>query len=236
MNSKLSIIIDGDKSLFNSKVGVDKFKKSIKSSDTYNLEELSNKYINQEYKLEEVSKTDTELKLKLVIKNIKIIDKNLLKNKINQMKNERKSNYSTSYNTTIPAEIFREYNKLKNTKIPIPSPTELLKDPNAKDIIGLVLKNNLTINKNHPYFKYMTLMANHMGIVVEDIPENPEMAKLLEMMKSPEMKEMMKSGKMKEMMNTPEIKEMLKSSEVKESILVPANKINVDNDTDSDSE
>ena len=110
MNSKLSIIIDGDKSIFNSKVAVDKFKKCIRLSDTYNLEELSKKYINQEYKLEEVSKTDTELKLKLVIKNIKIIDKNLLKNKINQMKHERKTSYSTSYNTTIPAEIFREYN------------------------------------------------------------------------------------------------------------------------------
>lgn len=170
---KPSVIIDGDKSCFVSKAAVDKFKQLVKNTSEFNLDELSNKYIKPEYKLELVQYDNSEYKFKIITKLIEKSDKDkkqeLLRAKINLMSKSRTNitHSNTKSAGKIDNEILIEYNKLKKiSQMPIPEPTEILENPDQyKPIISMVLGNSMMkqLGKSHPYVRYFTLLAEKLG-------------------------------------------------------------------------
>lgn len=71
--NQIAVHIEGDKTGFVSKSAIDKFKQFVKINSSYKLEELSNKYIKQEYELEQINKTNNEIKFKVSLKQIEPI-------------------------------------------------------------------------------------------------------------------------------------------------------------------
>ena len=61
-NNNISVCIEGDKSGFNSKTAIERFKSSVKSNLNFNLEEFTKKYVKPEYHLELVDKTSSQIK------------------------------------------------------------------------------------------------------------------------------------------------------------------------------
>ena len=56
---------------------------------------------------------------------------------------------------------------MKSSSVPIPEPIQILKNPEQhKPLIMNVLQNGITakLSSDHPYKKYFTLIAKHIGI------------------------------------------------------------------------
>jgi hypothetical protein len=168
----LNVYVDGDKTGFNSKSAVDKFKQSVKQADDINVVELANKYINKLYKLELVKKTDSEVrfnltKLEVVANNDK---RDLLRAKLNLMKNNRTNSdlHRARTSEVVPEEILREYTKLKRmSKMPVPEPSEVLSKPDEyKQMLAMVLGNEMMqkLGQTHPYVRYFKLLAEKLGV------------------------------------------------------------------------
>jgi hypothetical protein len=170
----LNVYIDGDKSGFNSKAAVDKFKTSVKKSNDVNVVELANKYINKTYKLELVSKNDTEVRFnlsKLQVETVSDKDKrDMLRAKLNLMKNNRTNSdvHKARTSDVVPEDILREYTKLKRvSKMPIPEPSEVLSKPDEyKPMLAMVLGNEAMrqLGQSHPYVRYFRLLAEKLGV------------------------------------------------------------------------
>jgi hypothetical protein len=173
-----NIFIDGDKSGFNSKIAVDKFKALVKSDNNVTIESLKEKYIKQDYTLQLVEKTDTDIKFKL-FKNVlqetvptePLQDKKqLLKAKLKNMRDGRTNvdMHKAKTNKDIPEDILAEYIKLKKVvNMPIPEPGEILAKPEQyKPMISMVLGNDMMkqVGSNHPYTKYFRLLADKLGV------------------------------------------------------------------------
>jgi len=172
--------LEGIKEHFISKSGIDKFKTFVKNNiNDLNMEEINKKYIKPEYKLEILSKTDDEIKFKTVnlveLQNIE--HKKMLKAKLKLLTG--KSNvYSPKANVSVPPDILKEYLKLKNmSKMPIPEPGEICANKEEyKPIIQMVLGNDMmkTLGNKHPYKRYFTLLAEHLGLEVHHTNQNEE--------------------------------------------------------------
>ena len=170
---KSSVVIDGDKSCFVSKAAVDKFKQHIKNTAEFNLEELNNKYIKPEFKLELTYNDNSEYKFKIITKPIEKSDKDkkreLLRTKINLMSKSRTNNdyHKAKSAGNVDNEILVEYYKLKKmSQMPIPEPSEILANPEQyKPIVSMVLGNSMMkqLGKSHPYVRYFTLLAEKLG-------------------------------------------------------------------------
>jgi len=173
-----NIHIEGYKCGFNSKMAIDKFKKSIKSMDKnnkINLDELQKKYIKLNYNIElvEYDKNSDKIIIKVVINdqvNKVVIDDNILKLKerIKELTSARnKVNYcdkKSDENENISKIIFKEYTKLKKMfKIPIPTPSEIFSNPTQyKPMITMILNNKSS--GSHPLVKYFKLIMNELSI------------------------------------------------------------------------
>jgi hypothetical protein len=168
----LNVYVDGDKSGFNSKSAVDKFKQAVKQNVDINVVELANKYINKLYKLELVNKTESEVrfnlsKLEVVANNDK---RDLLRAKLNLMKNNRTNSdlHRARTSEVVPEEILREYTKLKRmSKMPVPEPSEVLSKPDEyKPMLAMVLGNEMMqkLGQSHPYVRYFKLLADKLGV------------------------------------------------------------------------
>lgn len=168
------IVIDGTKEAFLSKNAVDKFKTYVKTNfNNLNMEELHNKYIKKEYRLDLTTNTDEQAVFKVIdlVENQKEENKKMLRAKL-KLLTGRANVYNNRANSDIPDEILREYTKLKSmSKVPIPEPSEIFAKPDEfKPMIKLVLKNSM-INKlgsKHPYVRYFTLLAQHLNISSDD--------------------------------------------------------------------
>lgn len=186
MSDNISVHIDGDKTGFNSKIAIDKFKKSVKTNNNINIDELKNKYIKNDYNLDLINKTDTEIKFKLYPKLINNITNNeedkkrkreMLKQKIKMLSNNRTNvGYDIAKNdNNVSDELLKLYNKLvKISKLPIPNPAEVLKNPDQyKTMISMILGNKMMkqLGKTHPYVKYFTLLGLELGIDINQQPE-----------------------------------------------------------------
>ena len=129
-----------------------------------------------EYKLEIFSKTENEIKFKSInlvdLQNIE--HKKMLKAKL-KLLTGKTNVYSTNPNVSVPADILKEYVKLKNmSKMPIPEPGEICANKEEyKPIIQMVLGNDMmkTLGNKHPYKKYFTLLAEHLGLEINHINE-----------------------------------------------------------------
>ena len=164
--------IEGIKEHFVSKSAIDKFKTFVKSNiDNLNMEEINKKYIKPEYKLEIFSKTEDEIKFKSInlvdLQNIE--HKKMLKAKL-KLLTGKANVYSPKANVSVPADILKEYTKLKNmSKMPIPEPGEICANKEQyKPIIQMVLGNDMmkTLGNKHPYKRYFTLLAEHLGLEI----------------------------------------------------------------------
>jgi hypothetical protein len=168
----LNVYIDGDKSGFNSKVAVDKFKQAVKQNVEINVVELANKYINKLYKLDLVNKTDNDIrfnvtKLEVTNNNDK---RDMLRAKLNLMKNTRTNIdlHRARTSDVVPEDILREYTKLKRmSKMPVPEPSEVLSKPDEyKPMLAMVLGNEMMqkLGQTHPYVRYFKLLAEKLGV------------------------------------------------------------------------
>ena len=146
-----NVHISGDKSGFNSKSSVDKFKTSIKSvlekNEELNVEDLTKRYINTNFTLSVERKDDNIYAnvMKRVEQSTKE-NRELLKAKINLMKKSRtNSDYYKAKSGNVPEDIMEEYTKLKKlSKMPIPEPSEILENPEQyKPMLAMVLGNTM---------------------------------------------------------------------------------------------
>jgi hypothetical protein len=177
----LNVIIEGDKSGFNSKNAVDKFKQAVKSSKNFDLNELTKKYVKSGFVLEQVEKTDNSFKFMIGKENSeaekqepqlseKEQKRKMLKAKINMMRQDRTNSvyHRARANENVSAEILSEYMKLKQiSKMPIPEPNEILAHPEEyKPVIAMVLQNSMMkqLSSNHPYVRYFRLIAEKLGV------------------------------------------------------------------------
>jgi hypothetical protein len=203
-DNKISVFIDGDKSAFISKTAVDKFKHAVKTNREHNLSEIVTKYLKPEYNLQLVSTNDIEYRYKIITRPIQKQHhektesekrRELLKAKINLMKNARTNSdyYREKVDGNIDNEILVEYNKLKKiTKMPIPSPSEILANPSEyKSIISTVLNNHKTIQqKTYPYIKYFKLLAEKIdAIEFSSVTPEPNVEQILKSTTLPELKQ-----------------------------------------------
>lgn len=176
-----NVIVEGDKTGFNSKNAVDKFKKAVKSSNNFDLVELTKKYVKSGFVLEQVEKTDTSYKFMLGKENTEVEKqepqlnekeqrRKMLKAKINLMRQDRTNSvyHKAKANDNVQPEILNEYMKLKQiSKMPIPEPNEIFAHPEEyKPIIAMVLQNSMMkqLGSNHPYVRYFKLIADKLGV------------------------------------------------------------------------
>lgn len=175
-----SVHINGDKSGFNSKAAVDKFKVAVKavleSNKELNTEELSTRFINSNFSLTLEKKDATTVHATVATKQEQITKDNheLLRAKINLMKKNRtNSDYYKAKSGNVPDDIMEEYTKLKKmSKMPIPEPSEILEHPEEyKPMLAMVLGNSMMkqLGSTHPYVRYFKLLAEKLG-VTEPLP------------------------------------------------------------------
>jgi len=161
-HSKINIHINGDKSCFFSKSGLNKFKLLLKTNpNKYN--ELYSFYMKPEYKLELVENIDNDIKFNIIKKEI-IVKNNNKEILINKIKSLKKNRTQLKNNSSLDNNIEKEYYELKkNSKIPILDPNDVLSDPDQyKDIISLIINGELVkkLGTTHPYIKYYRSLYN----------------------------------------------------------------------------
>ena len=106
----IAVHIEGDKTGFVSKAAIDKFKTGIKSTGSYNLEELVSKYIKPDFQLTQVSRTETDIKFNVVEKPkekpLVVLDdsKQKLKDKLREKYNTRTNTSSKETKHSIGQE------------------------------------------------------------------------------------------------------------------------------------
>lgn len=187
IKKSIAVHIDGDKTAFISKNSLEKFKQTIKSNSSFKLSELVEKYVKPEYNLEIISTYNNEFKYKIVVKSIQksktekteTTEKTektetekkheLLKAKLNLMANSRTNSdyYKAKSSGNVDDNILDEYQKLKKiTKMAIPEPSEILKNPEEyKHMISMILSNSIMkqYGNTHPYVRYFKLLAEKIG-------------------------------------------------------------------------
>lgn len=175
-----TLVIEGDKSGFNSKNALEKFKATLKANPDINTVELG-KYIKPEYVIEILDKNNDMIKVNIDLKSR--VDKvreekerrEKLKSRLKLMRNDRsnKDYHMARMSPNVPDDILREYHKLKKmSTVPIPEPSSVLSNPDEyKPILAMVLGNTMMkqLGRNHPYVRYFTLLAEKLG-VTEPLP------------------------------------------------------------------
>jgi len=196
----VSVLIEGNKDGFNSKSAIEKFKDYVKKNK--NSSDLSllttNNYVKPDYNLKFVSKTESTIIFSLVNKEDEtkqvtqkptdLKEKKQMFNAKLKLLEQKRTNVNIrnlSLNKDIvPKDISDEYKKLmKVSKVPVPEPLEILKNPEQhKPLVMAVLQNNInnSLTSNHPYKKYFTLLAKHIGIDADY--KMPEMDNFLKSM------------------------------------------------------
>jgi hypothetical protein len=181
-NCKKNVCIEGDKSFFNSKIAIEKFKTCVKNMDLteskLNLDELQKKYIKPGFKLNIIKydPNDENIIFELSIDNKHEDNRKMLKEKIKSLKKNRTNSdyHKAKQDDNVTDEILKEYNNLKKiTKMPVPEPSEILSNPEQfKPLLNMVLNNKMVgqMGTNHPYIKYFRLIADKLNIQQESTP------------------------------------------------------------------
>jgi len=156
----MNIIIEGDKNAFNSKSAIVKFKEYIKKNNLFDINDLQLKFINYNYKLELIEKTDEFYRFNIILKDKQIIKNKInIKNKLMELKSARTKIDDSSNN------LINLYNRLKNinSKVPLPSPDEVKKEPEKYKIIIETLITTLSkkLGDTSNYVKYFKLLKEN---------------------------------------------------------------------------
>jgi hypothetical protein len=181
------VFIDGDKSNFISKLSINKFKQKVKQSDFQldDLDNVSSLYLKPGYLFNLISYENDNYKFKIIKKPIEQDEKtklrNLMRSKIHQLTNNRTNNiyHKAKLSGKVDDEILEEYTKLnKVSKLPVPEPFDVINNPEKyKPIISMILNNEImaTLGKTHSYVKYFNLLANKIGLISDNLPNNNTM-------------------------------------------------------------
>lgn len=166
-----SIFIDGDKTCFNTKTAVERFKRDLRNNDTTKL--ATNDYFIKNWTYELVSKTESEMKVKLVEtkKESTNSTKELLKQKLQSMKNNRTSQngVKTQMKEKVPSELLDAYfNLIKVDKLRAtvhPKPDLVIDNPaQYKNMIQSTVASFEKLKVNNPVTVYYRLLAKHLGL------------------------------------------------------------------------
>lgn len=171
--SKINVIISGDKNGFNSMTALHRFKqfvKSLGSFESFDLESSHKKYLKPNYFMELQNKTNNDVTFRVFQNNVdnhSSIEKThvekpsveksdlerkkeLLRAKIQMMHNSRNQSsgmIKSKQSGNVPSDIMTEYQKLikmTGNKMPIPEPNEILSKPEEyRPIISMVLGNKM---------------------------------------------------------------------------------------------
>ena len=101
-----------------------------------------------------------------------------MRTKIHQLTNNRTNNtyHKAKLSGKVDDEILEEYTKLKKvSKLPVPEPFDVINNPEKyKPIISMILNNEImtTLGKTHSYVKYFNLLANKIGVISNNVPNN----------------------------------------------------------------
>ena len=142
----INVFIEGDKAGFNSKNAIDKFKQAVKSSTSFNLNDLTKKYVKSGFNIEQVERTDNQIKFMIGKENQESNKKSnqplqsnqtttsemsereqkrqMLKTKLKLMRQDRTNSvyHQAKSNNSVPDDVLSEYMKLKKiSKMPISS-------------------------------------------------------------------------------------------------------------------
>ena len=182
--NKINVFIDGDKSNFISKLSINKFKQNVKQVNFQldNLDNVSSLYLKPGYLFNLISHENDNYKFKIIKKPIEQDEKsklrNLMRTKIHQLTNNRTNNtyHKAKLSGKVDDEILEEYTKLKKvSKLPVPEPFDVINNPEKyKPIISMILNNEImaTLGKTHSYVKYFNLLANKIGLISDNVPNN----------------------------------------------------------------
>ena len=186
----ISVYIEGDKSNFATKGAVDRFKRDLRNDDQDKLK--VNDYFKDEWTYKLLLKSESEIKVEIVKKNIKILtdteieakEKRLvLKDKLKAMRNSRTTACNIKLkmkNSSVPDDLLEAYMTLKKitAKLPVPilDPAEVLAHPleYKEQIFTLIQSFGLFQGKTNPIINYYRLLAEHMGLSTAPVnPVNP---------------------------------------------------------------
>jgi hypothetical protein len=177
----ISVHVDGDKSGFLSKNAVERFKSWVKNNSTHNLNEASKNFLKEDFMFELASYENNTYRFKVVSKpkneNNMELKKKMLKEKIKIMRNQRTNigYYKAKMNPDVSDDILKEYSKLTRAgaNVPIPEPSEILSNPEQyKPFLQMMLSNKFgkQMGGNNPYFKYIKMLAEKIGLKANDVP------------------------------------------------------------------
>jgi len=166
------VYVEGDKTGFNSKTALQKFKETIRKDSNVDFQ----KYIKPNYELNLVETTAEYVKYTINLKNEtkKFSKKQMFQAKLKLLADKRTNiniKNLSFHKDIVPPEITTAYKKLvKTTHTPIPEPYEILKNPEQyKPFILQVLRTNMD-NTNQLYLNYFKLLAKQIGLMPTNIP------------------------------------------------------------------
>jgi hypothetical protein len=184
----VNVYIEGDRTGFNSKNAIDRFKKAVKSSADYNLVELTNQCVKPGFVVELVDRSNNEIKFMIDKANNDVKQekptpqlteseqrRQMLKAKINLMRQNRTNSayHKAKANNVVPDDVLDAYKDLKKvSKMQIPEPNEIFTHPEEyKPVISMLLQNTMMkqLKSIHPYVRYFKLIAEKLG-VTEPLP------------------------------------------------------------------
>ena len=185
----ISVYIEGDKSNFTTKGSIERLKRDLRNDDQVKLG--VNDYFKEDWTYKLLSKSESEIKIEIVKKNIKILtdaeleakEKRLvLKDKLRAMRNSRTTAGNIKLkmkNSSVPDDLLEAYMALKKitAKLPVPilDPVEVLAHPleYKQQIFTLIQSFGLFQGKTNPIINYYKLLAEHMGLSTTPmVPQN----------------------------------------------------------------
>lgn len=153
---------------FKNKSSILSFKKAVKTNKDYDLSDLSNKFVKEDYMLKVLEQTETDTKF-YIVKRVsfdEVLKQEKLKRQKEVLKYKLKGLELARSNKAVPPaekgsdlELYTEYIKLaKLITFPIPSPTDVKTNPHNYIKSIRMMQHMLNANPEHPATTYFKLL------------------------------------------------------------------------------
>lgn len=179
-----NVFVEGDNDGFNSQNAKYKFKQFVKqqfvnnnvnnnaNNNVNNLESLCLKYIKSDYELKFISYKDNNVTVRLSKKvtqpeQKKFSKRDMLKAKIKMMSDKRTNvNYYRAKNSdNVSNDLLTAYNNAcKHSSLPIPEPSEIMKNPDQYKLIVKTLLSSPEFKNKNPYTTYFKLLGQYLNV------------------------------------------------------------------------
>lgn len=182
-NSK-SVIIEGDKNMFQTKGAIDRLKRDLRSNDEQKLKE--NTYFKNGWTYQVVSSSDAEIKVQITpntgsnsTRQTSTLSeaetkRRMLKDRLKIMRDEKRSPelLRSTLKNKVPEDLIDSYIELKKLqskvqlKVPVPSPVEVLSNQDEfRQLVHMTVQSFGMFNgANNPVVNYYRGLAHHMGL------------------------------------------------------------------------